>query len=69
MTATFIGNEIKKRIAADGLKHKKVAEKAGYKEKVFSDMLNGRKKMDAIDIFRISQALGVTPNDLFGIKE
>ncbi len=44
-----------------------IANKAGYDGKVFSNMLNGRKKVTDIDIIRISQALNVEPNELFGI--
>lgn len=68
MTNETIRLEIKNRIKESGIKQKKIAEDAGYTEKKFSDMLNGRKKMDAVDFFRISQALNITPNDLFGIK-
>lgn len=50
-----------------GIKQKVVAERAGYSVQQFSNMLNGRKLISATDVWRISQALGVTPNDLFGI--
>lgn len=51
-----------------GLKHNAVAKKAGYSRQQFSYMLHGRKNIAPSDILRISNALGVTPNDLFGIK-
>jgi transcriptional regulator with XRE-family HTH domain len=51
-----------------GLKQKKVAEKAGYTQQAFSNLLNGRKFFGANDILRIAKALDVTPNELFGIK-
>jgi len=51
-----------------GFKHKAVAEKAGLSAKQFSDILNGRRSVDAIELWNIANALGVTPNDLFGIE-
>lgn len=67
MTSESIRDEIKNRINISGMKQKKIAEIAGYKEKEFSNILKGRKRMNAVDVFRISQALGITPNELFGI--
>ncbi len=58
----------KKIIHERGIKQKVVAEKAGYSAQQFSNMLNGRKIIGCIDIMRISDALRVTPNDLFGIE-
>lgn len=58
---------VKKIIEEKGLKKKKVAEIAGYSEQAFSSRLNGRRIIDANDVWYISQALGVTPNDLYGI--
>ncbi len=51
-----------------GLKNKAVAERAGYTEKKFSRILTGLAPMKSEDILRISRALNVTPNDLFGIQ-
>lgn len=59
----------KKIIHERGIKQKVVAEKAGYSAQQFSNMLNGRKIIGCIDIMRISDALRVTPNDLFGIEK
>lgn len=50
-----------------GYKHKAIAEKAGYSVQQFSGMLNGRKLITWKDVLHISNALGVTPNDLYGI--
>lgn len=50
-----------------GYKQKAVAEKAGYTAQQFSGMLNGRKLITWKDVICISDALGVTPNDLYGI--
>lgn len=66
-TADSIIHNVRTIIADKGLKQKKVAEIAGYDNQVFSNMLNGRKAINSDDVWNISQALGVTPNDLYGI--
>ena len=52
-----------------GLKQMVVAERAGYSQQEFSDMLNGRKLIKACDIPRIAKALGKEPNDLYAAGE
>lgn len=56
---------IRKIILKRGMKQRAIAEKAGYPEKKFSDMLNKRKSIDAADIAKIANALEVTPNELY----
>ena len=46
-----------------------VAAKAGYDAKTFNNMLRGRKLILPEDVVRISKALEVTPNELFGYDE
>lgn len=58
-------NEIKKR----GLKQKAIAAKMGWNERQFSDMMHNRRNITPRDIEKLCDALGVTPNDLFGIKD
>jgi transcriptional regulator with XRE-family HTH domain len=60
----FVKN-IKEIIKSSGFKQKAIADRAGYDQKKFSDMLNGRKIITAADIIPIAEALGVQPNDLF----
>lgn len=55
---------IRKKIAEKGLVQKAVANRAGFSEQQFSDMLNDRKIIRACDLFRISEALGVDLVDL-----
>lgn len=62
-------NNIEAIIKDKGLKKKSIAEKAGYSKQQFSNLLNERKKFKETDILQIATALGVTPNDLFGIKK
>lgn len=50
-----------------GLKCGAVAAKAGYSEKVFSNILNGRKTITDEVVVSLCRALEVTPNELFGI--
>ena len=52
-----------------GLKQVYIAEKAGDSPQELNDMLNGRRLIKANDIARISLALGVDANYLFGIKK
>lgn len=66
MNYSSVTNNIKSLIKEKGLLQKSVAQKAGIEEKAFSNMLNGRKVIDANDIYNISMALCVLPNDLFG---
>ena len=50
-------------------KSRKYWEKAGYDIKKFSNMLNGRKIITDVDVLKISIALDVEPNILFGFEE
>lgn len=67
MTKSMIAKNTKRIIAQKGLKNYAVAEKAGFSEKQFSALLNGRRIIKAIDVIAIANVLNVTPNDLFGI--
>lgn len=58
------------RIIRDrGLKKKYVAEKAGYTQQQFSELINGKRVIRATDICKLSDALEVTPNDLLERSE
>ena len=50
-----------------GMKQCAVAEKAGYSKQQFNAMLTGRKIITDVDIYKITSALNVDANDLFGI--
>ncbi len=63
-TSGFIKEIIKER----GLSIKGVAEKIGYSQAMLSYMLGDQRTIKDTDILRIAEALGVTPNELFGIK-
>ena len=66
---SVIADNIKAIIADRGLKKGVVAEQAGYDKKVFSNMLNGRKIITAVDVEKLSVALAVTPNKLLGFQD
>lgn len=66
MNEPFAAN-IEKLIHNKGLKKKAIAEKMGVGPNRISEYLNGRRIIKAVDIALFSSALGVTPNDLFGI--
>lgn len=67
ITEQAIVTSIKNVIKVKGFKQKAVAERAGFNQRAFSDMLHGRKTMKAVDMAAIARALDVTPNELFGI--
>lgn len=59
----------KKILQERGLKQKAFAEKAGYTEQRFSRKMAGYSPITWEDVLKIVNALEVTPNDLYGIKE
>ena len=64
-TQAILANNIKRMMRDRGLKQRFIAERAGFEENTFSNMLNGRKIIRAEYIPLIANALGVTANDLF----
>lgn len=58
---------IKEIMKERGLKIKDVAEKIGYSQAMLSYMLNDERAIKDTDILHIAKALGVTPNELFGM--
>ncbi len=56
---------IKRIMLEKGLKQKYVAEKSGFTEQEFSNMMNGRKKIDISYVKNICFALNIEANDLF----
>lgn len=60
---------VKEIIRRNCLKQRAVAQKAGYDEKAFSNMLNGRKIVTDVDVTKIAIALNVTPGELFDVKK
>ncbi len=62
-TAIRVGIIIKEK----GLKQCAIANKAGFSARELNDILCGRKVFRADHVLPICNALGVTPNDLFGI--
>jgi transcriptional regulator with XRE-family HTH domain len=62
---SIVAYNIKRIIKSLGTKNKFIAEKAGYTERQFSDMLHGRKLITDVDIPKLAKALGVTPDELF----
>lgn len=62
---SIIAPNVKRIIKEKGLKHKHIADKAGYSENQFSSMLNGRKVVADSDVLRIAEALDVSVSKLF----
>ena len=61
----LISSNIRKIIQSKGVKQRYIAERAGFDEKTFSNMVNGRKTIRAEYIPLIADALDVSVNDLF----
>lgn len=66
MGTSLIATNTKRIIADRGLKQRSVAAKAGFSEKQFSALMNGRRIIKDTDVMAIAIALDATPNDLFG---
>ena len=65
---SIVANRVREIIKEKGLKQTAIAEKAGFSTQEFSDMLNGRRLMRAVDIASIISALrgvGVDADYLF----
>ncbi len=65
---SIVANRVREIIKEKGLKQTAIAEKAGFSTQEFSDMLNGRRLMRAVDIASIISVLrgvGVDANYLF----
>lgn len=56
---------IKRNMVEKGLYQKSIAERSGFTEQQFSDMLNGRKVIRAEYLPAIAKAIGVSISDLF----
>ena len=64
-----VANNIRAVIAAKGMVQKQVAQRAGFSEQQFCDMLNGRKIIRAEHVPAIANALGVEAGELFAARE
>ena len=68
MTRTIV-SRVSEVIQVKGYKQYIVAERAGFKPKDFSDLMNGRRTFKAEYVMPICDALNVTPNVLFGFED
>lgn len=64
-----IGCTIRKIIDEKGISKSIAAEKCGYTSKKFSSIINGRKLINAEDVKKICNGLGISPNQLYGYGE
>lgn len=64
-----LAENISEVIRTKGVRPGFIAEQSGLSNQEISDSLNGRRIIKACDVLRIAAALGVTPNDLYGISE
>lgn len=61
---------VKHIIENKGMKQGVVAERAGFTPQEFSNVLNERRKLLRVEhLLPVANALGVTVNDLYGIRK
>ena len=58
-------NIVDARMKSDGVKQGYLAERCGFTQKQFSDMLHGRKNITCEVIEMFCAGMGIEPNDLF----
>ncbi len=63
---TLISN-VKSLIDDKGLKQGYVAKRCGFTPQEFSNIVNGRQLLRSEYIPDIAEAIGVTPNEIFGV--
>lgn len=63
-----ISENVQRILKERGIKKGAFAEKAGYTLQQFSRILTGRSRIYWDDVLRLANALGVTPNELYGIN-
>lgn len=63
-----ITENVERLLKERGIKKGAFAEKAGYTLQQFSRILTGRSRIYWDDVLRLANALGVTPNELYGIN-
>ncbi len=61
-------NTIRTTINKKGLKQAYVAKKTGLTQQEFSNIMCGRKTFQVTYVKPVCEALGITPNELFGIN-
>lgn len=60
-----VASGIKNLIVEKGLIQKAVAHRAGFTQQQFSDMMNNRKVIRAVDLIPISKAIGVEVQEIY----
>ena len=60
----MLGQRIKKYLTENGIKQTYLADKTGFSNSIISDMLNGIRKIETTEYFKICKALNV-PFDFF----
>lgn len=60
LSAKELGAAIKEYINEHGLKQKTIAEKSGFTVQTFNAVMNGQRKLEATEYFKVCDALGVS---------
>ena len=56
----MLGQRIKKYLTENGIKQTYLADKTGFTNSIISDMLNGTRKIETTEYFKICKALDVS---------
>lgn len=68
LSAKELGAAIKAYITEHGLKQKNIAEKSGFTVQTFNAVMNGQRKLEATEYFKVCDALQI-PLDYFVKKK
>lgn len=60
LSAKELGAAIKEYINEHGLKQKNIAERSGFTVQTFNAIMNGQRKLEATEYFKVCDALGVS---------
>ena len=60
-----IGEAIAESIREKGMKQNFVAEKAGISAQQLSDVCKGRRRIEALECFKVCDAIGINMSELY----
>ena len=60
----MIGAFLKNYMKENGIKQVFVSEKTGIRPQILGAMLNGQRKVEATEFFKICEAMGANPTEL-----
>ena len=64
-----VPEHLKKALKMAGMKQAELAEAVGMQRQTITDIMSGRRIIYASEIITFANALGITPNHLFGVND